>query len=49
MSFAGAGGGLVAGVILAAVGYGLLSILVIALVVAASLAALLTRGRATTT
>ena len=49
MSFAGAGGGLVAGVILAAVGYGLLSVLVIALVVAASLAALLTRGRATTT
>ncbi len=42
MSFAGAGGGLVAGVILAMVGYGMLSTLVILLVVAASAAAVLT-------
>jgi len=48
MSFAGAGGGLVAGVILALVGYGMLSIIVIVLVVAASAAAMLTaRGSVT--
>jgi MFS family permease len=45
MSFAGAGGGLVAGVILSVVGYGLLSILVIVLVLAASAGAMLTRAR----
>ena len=48
MSFAGAGGGLVAGVILAMVGYGMLSILVILLVVAASAAAVLTARRSVT-
>ncbi len=45
MSFAGAGGGLVAGVILAAVGYGMLSVCVILLVVAAAGASVLTRAR----
>ena len=48
MSFAGAGGGLAAGVVLAAVGYGMLSILVIALVIAASAAAVLTARRSAT-
>ena len=48
MSFAGAGGGLVAGVILAMVGYGMLSIIVILLVVAASAAAILTARRSVT-
>ena len=48
MSFAGAGGGLVAGVILALVGYGMLSIIVIVLVVAASAAAMLTARRSVT-
>jgi MFS family permease len=48
MSFAGAGGGLVAGVILAMVGYGMLSIIVILLVVAASAAAMLTARRSVT-
>lgn len=45
MSFAGAGGGLVAGVILAAVGYGMLSVCVVLLVVAAAGASVLTRAR----
>lgn len=49
MSFAGAGGGLVAGVILAMVGYGMLSIIVILLVVAASAAAVLTARRSAST
>jgi len=48
MSFAGAGGGLAAGVVLALVGYGMLSIVVILLVVAASAAAVLTVRRSVT-